>query len=91
MGPLTVAKGIYVSTRAPIHQWAGQVRQGVGLMSSVLTHTEANRTTIEQADGSWTGTIRCACGWRRVVTDRPNEDAVDLALHGAWVVHTMRV
>jgi hypothetical protein len=32
----------------------------------------------------------CECGWERVVTDLPNEDAVDLALQGAWVVHEFR-
>jgi hypothetical protein len=59
-------------------------------MRSMLTHTEASRTTVERPDGTWSGAVTCACGWRRLVTDRPNEDAVDLALHGAWVVHSMR-
>lgn len=59
-------------------------------MTLVLTHAETDRTAIGQSDGTWSGSLRCACGWHRVVTDRPNEDAVDLALHGAWVVHTFR-
>jgi hypothetical protein len=67
-----------------------RMRQGGSLMRSVLAHTEARRQTTEQPDGTWSGTLTCVCGWKRVVTDRPNEDAVDLALHGAWVAHTMR-
>ena len=59
-------------------------------MTALLTHTEGSRKVAAQQDGSWSGGVSCDCGWQRVVTDRPNEDAVDLALHGAWVVHTMR-
>ena len=59
-------------------------------MAPVLTHTEAGRKASEQSDGTWSAAIWCECGWRRVVMDRPNEDAAELALHAAWVVHSGR-
>jgi hypothetical protein len=59
-------------------------------MRTLSTHAEASRMATEQPDGSWSGALTCVCGWERVVTDRPNEDAVDLALHGAWAFHTSR-
>jgi hypothetical protein len=55
-----------------------------------LTHAESSRMATELPGGSWSGMLTCECGWERMVTDLPNEDAVDLALHGAWVVHEFR-
>ena len=59
-------------------------------MKSLSTHTEAGRKATTQTDGTWSGAIACDCGWTRMVTGRPNKDAVDLALHGTWVVHSFR-
>ena len=42
------------------------------------------------SDGTWAGVIRCDCAWQRMVTGLANEDSVELALNGAWVVHEFR-
>lgn len=59
-------------------------------MQALMTHTEARREATEMSDGTWSGCISCACTWRRVVANLANEDSVDLALAGAWVVHSFR-
>ena len=55
-----------------------------------MEHTETGREVTERTDGTWWGKISCCCGWARGVGDRPNEDATDLALQAAWIVHTGR-
>lgn len=60
------------------------------MVTTKPTHAESAQEVTERPDGAWSGTIACACGWKRVITDRPNEDAADLAIHAAWVVQTGR-
>ena len=59
-------------------------------MQALMTHTEARREATEMSDGGWSGTITCECGWRRVVEGLANDDSVELALNGAWIVHEFR-
>ena len=59
-------------------------------MTLLLTHTETRREASEMSDGTWAGLVTCDCAWQRVVTGLANEDSVDLALNGAWVVHEFR-
>ena len=59
-------------------------------MQVLMTHTEARREATEMSDGTWSGLVTCDCAWKRSVEGLANEDSVDLALNGAWVVHEFR-
>ena len=59
-------------------------------MTLLMTHTETRREATEMSDATWSGLVACDCAWNRVVEGLANEDSVDLALNGAWIVHEFR-
>lgn len=59
-------------------------------MQTLTMHREANREATEMSDGTWSGSVTCGCAWQKVVAGLANEDSVDLALNGAWIVHSFR-
>jgi hypothetical protein len=77
------------ATNSPIPSYRVH-EEGGRPMPAVMTHMETHREATEMSDGTWSGFVACDCAWQRLVTGLANEDSVDLALNGAWVVHEFR-
>ena len=52
-------------------------------------HFATERETFDHDDdGTWSGIVRCQCGWSFDVTGKLSQVSVEVSLQGAWIHHS---
>jgi len=52
-----------------------------------MSHAATEHETSNDDDGTWSGIVRCQCGWYFDVAGKLSQVAAEASLQGAWIHH----
>jgi len=53
-----------------------------------MEHRVEDRSTAEDPDGLWSGSLTCSCSWTTEVHGHPSKESAAIGLQAAWLDHS---